>query len=110
MPLSVISVHAQGQVRGLSELIGMLAHRRAQVSSICASFDDDGCRVQIAVETANEAVIDLLVKRLNRIVGVIEVVHQRDDCVHRQPDTADRTREAMRTRFFPVGASSTAGL
>ena len=75
MPLSVISVHAQGQVRGLSELIGMLAHRRAEVSSICASFDDrflEGAKMQednyphgpkvggrFSTATGNSAVVEI---------------------------------------------------
>ncbi|MEU9887638.1 acetolactate synthase small subunit [Sphaerisporangium sp. NPDC051011] len=85
----------------LSELVGMLAHRLADVSSINAALDDDTCRVQLTVATTDPAAISMLLNRINRIVGVTKVVVLTDDLAHHRSATlvtvnavtsADRTQ------------------
>ncbi|WP_432979522.1 acetolactate synthase small subunit [Dactylosporangium sp. CA-233914] len=87
VPSCVICVSGTGRTRLLSELVGVLAHRLVDVTSINAAFDDSVCRVQLSVATTDPAAIDMLLKRINRIVGVAKVVVLTDDVAHHRSAT-----------------------
>ena len=73
MAICKFSVRGEGATRLLSALIGMLSHRRLDVVSINARVHEGRCHAQLCVDVADEATVELLRKRLNRIVGVVSV-------------------------------------
>ena len=71
MPSNLITVYGQGGVRLIRELVGLLDHRRVSVTSINTSVDGNSCVMHLAFEAENEAAVELLTKRINRLVGVV---------------------------------------
>lgn len=77
MAAQVFLISIRGGMGALSELVGVLALRRADVRSLTTWREaDDSFRIQLAVDIADGSAIDLLHNQLNRIVNVLEIVQQ----------------------------------
>ncbi|HYZ55078.1 MAG TPA: acetolactate synthase small subunit [Streptosporangiaceae bacterium] len=87
MPPCVVSIFGDGRTRVLSELVGMLTHRRVEVVSINAALAREHWQVQLVVSALDEPAIELLVKRINRIVGVVNVVCLDEESAHQRTAT-----------------------
>jgi acetolactate synthase small subunit len=83
MQTCVISVYGHSRrTRLLSELVGMLTHRQVEVCAMSATFDGDLCTVQLRVAVPDDAAAQMLVKRLNRVIGVLKAIRHDTDSTH----------------------------
>jgi acetolactate synthase regulatory subunit len=65
----------------------LLAQRRMRVRALHMSRrpGDDGWAIQVIVDMADHTEVELLVKRLNRLIDVIRVVHDAGPRLARSP-------------------------
>jgi len=91
MQTCVVSVYGSGgSTRLLHELVGMLTHRQVDLRAMNAALEHHSCVVQLSVAASNEAAVELLVKRITRLVGVVRAIRHDD-----QSTPGDLTFEAV---------------
>ncbi|GAB2458931.1 acetolactate synthase small subunit [Jatrophihabitans fulvus] len=80
-----ITVSGQGGLRLLSAVCGVLRHRGADLSSMTCSHGATGeLHLSLVVTADAERDIELLLKQLNRVVGVARTVHVTERLAHRR--------------------------
>ena len=80
MPSNLITVHGLGGTRLVRQLVGLLDHRQVAVTSLHASVEGESCTVRLAFDAADDAAVELLTKRINRLVGVVAAIRLDDEC------------------------------
>lgn len=73
MPACVVTIHGQDETRLLREVVSMLTQRHVRVRALSAVLGGGESRLHIDAEVDGERGEELLLKRLNRIVGVLKV-------------------------------------
>ena len=88
----LFSITGDGGPRLLSEVLGVLAHRRTEVRSFNAHSEHLGYRIHVLVNVQDETAASLLHRRLDRIVGVTKTVRVGADDGHRLCSVLARVR------------------